>query len=135
MPGVGKDYEPRIELLKGVALITNHVDPVSVSDEKKLNDFYNDYTTTTTTTTNTTTSKDDDESELNYLKYFPRDLLPYNVEKRFEMLFKEQEKWRVEDLKVYLQPLVDDFGFVMSDLLSQYCRKGDDSLYYSIVKC
>lgn len=103
MPGVGKEYEPNISLLKGIAIGVKTVSPM-LQDRSNLS-----------------------ESDELYWKYFPNEALPLSVEEKFKMIFKEQSKWKSEDLLPYFEESQFD------ELLMRYTtrRDGDDaSVWY-----
>ena len=54
-------------------------------------------------------------------KYFSEDKLPTDLEKRFEVLFEEREKWTLDDLKPYVQRLATS-ELSETDLLLRHTR-------------
>jgi len=111
MPGVGILYEPKIELLKGVALIASNVDPETLEKSKKAMEY-------------SVTGKG--ESSLVHLKYFPRESLPLDAYERFKALFKEQSTWTLNDLEPYLETLVSFGEESVTDLLLKYTYAFED---------
>ncbi len=55
-------------------------------------------------------------------KYFETHQLPLEPEERFRDLFQEQGIWSLEDLKPYLQPLVEETNLTPAELLHQYAK-------------
>lgn len=98
MPGVGEAYEPNISALKGIAIAVKSISPV-LQDQSH--------------------EKHESTDEL-YLKYFPKEALPNSDEEKFNMVFKEQSKWKWEEL----QPYFDESKF--EELLLKYARRCED---------
>ena len=98
MPGVGKHYEPDVELLKGIAIEVTDVSPLVQKQ-------------TSRETTN------DEEQNVIYLKYFPKKSLPTLDEDKFAVLFKEKIKWKLDVMKSYFND--DNF----QSLLLKYARR------------
>lgn len=111
MPGVGKEYEPNVELLRGIAISTRTVNPIYKDDESKsLLDNDND--------------EDEGANSVLYWKYFPKEALPSLDGEKFKAMFKEQDRWRLEDLEPYFD------GQDLQSKLLEYTRhiegEGDD---------
>jgi len=90
MPGVGDEYEPKVELLRGVALVQSSSSPSSTSSPA----------------TAAAAALSASSSSV-VLKYFPRDALPLDATQRIAALFKERARWRLKDLEPYLEALVE----------------------------
>lgn len=112
MPGVGKEYEPNADLLRGIAISTAKINPV-----------YKDEQSTTLIDNDT----DEGANNALYWKYFPKEALPYLSCEKFKAIFKEQDRWKLEDLEPYL-----DKQNLESDLM-EYTRRIEDesnSIWY-----
>lgn len=59
------------------------------------------------------------QSSPNKWKYFPEEKLPADLDKRFDILFAEREKWALDDLKPYVQRLTTG-ELSETDLLLKY---------------
>ena len=89
MPGVGKEYEPNIDLLKGVAISVTSVSPIHDQNDNPSTTMIHD------------DADNNDKNEL-YWKYFPKELLPSSSDAdKFSAIFNEQEKWTLEELEQY----------------------------------
>ena len=115
MPGVGKEYEPSIDLLKGIAIgvSVSTVSPIDQADNNRVGgDSYN------------VGDNDDDDSNMKeaelYWKYFPKEALPSSDGEKFGVMFKEQDKWKLEDLKPYFN------NTKFKALLLKYTRRIED---------
>ena len=93
MPGVGDVYEPTLDLLKGVAI-------------QKSKSELKSSTLATLSLTSDATNRELNGLELKFLKYFPAKALPCHLQQRFDALFEEQSRWKIEDLVPYF----DEFG-------------------------
>jgi hypothetical protein len=110
MPGVGKEYEPTIGLLKGIAIITTSISPLLQVDKENM------------------TPDDDEQKEEPYWKYFPKESLPSTDAERFGAIFAEKEKWKLDVLKAYF----DEVN--LETLLLRYTRSFEDdegSVWYT----
>ena len=107
MPGVGKDYEPTVDLLSGIAISVSSISPIHRQDNGNDDD------------------DDGDEGGNNrlYWKYFPKESLPTSDdEKKFKIMFQEKEKWKMEELKPYFDDRLDA-------LLLKYTRRVEDNCF------
>ena len=106
MPGVGKPFEPSLDVLRGIALrselISNDISELSSSVFSKKNIHIN-------TTKSKSPSSKEETSQI-CLKYFPEQRLSLNAQSRFRALFQEKEQWELKELDPYLDPLVKGFG-------------------------
>ena len=97
MPGVGKEYEPTVELLSGIAISVSSISPMHRQDN----------------------DNDGDEEGNNklYWKYFPKESLPTSDDgKKFKIMFQQKEIWKMEEFKPYFDDCLDA-------LLLKYTRR------------
>jgi len=104
MPGVGAAYEPKLDIIRDLALTAKEVSPMdqeaptSIGLEAKVDDLV-------------------------YLKYFPRENLPITQDGRFKALFKERRKWKLDHLIPYVEDLVKKSSFkTVQELLVLYAK-------------
>ena len=77
MPGVGKEYEPSFDLLKGIAIEVTQISPIHRD------------------------GLEHSASENVFWKYFPKEALPVPDEDKFKVIFKEKIQWTFDELEPY----------------------------------
>jgi len=96
MPGTGVEYRPSMDLLKGVALRQRGVNDVGGKRKSTENKIY--------------------------LKYFPESKITMDIAKRFDVLFSENERWILEELEPYVNPLTKSVNFSQAEILLKFAR-------------
>lgn len=124
MPGVGALYEPKLGVIKDLALYVKDVSPLD-KDQHVPSSFG-------------TQAKGD---EVLYLKYFPRENLPSTQDDIFKVLFKERAKWKFDHLAPYIEDIVKKSLFkTVQELLVKYAKVApreeddEDGVDYYIAK-
>lgn len=104
MPGVGSLYEPKLTVLRGIAIETSDISPMVADVPLDM-------------------SERNDEGIPTYLKYFPRECLPSSPDGRFKALFKEKTTWTFDELMPYIEDLLDKSQFkTAQELLLNYTK-------------
>ena len=101
MPCVGESSKPSVDLLSGVALkrTKEELSPAVLRAMADKGDGEGD------------ASEDaDNDEEILYLTYLPEHRLSTSPDKRFDMLFKEKESWTLDEIKPYVNRLVEEDG-------------------------
>lgn len=101
MPGVGKEYEPSIDSLKGIAIEVTQINPIHWDH-----------------------GLEHSAGENVFWKYFPKEALPVPDEDKFKLIFKEKIQWTFDEL----EPYFDQTKFE-SLLLKYTTRHKDDNNY------
>jgi len=70
----------------------------------------------------------------NYLKFIPLEELSNEPKNRFDQLFKIKDRWRLEELNVFLEAILNE-EILMNGLLNKFCRRvGEKGLGYFVLK-
>ena len=121
MPGVGKSFEPSIDILGGVAL---HHESSSHMSDLSSSVFTNNPSSMTRIKSEKGNTK---EEIIKSLKYFPERKLPLDPKSRFQSLFREKEQWLSQELDPYMERLVgDESGTTKAELLLKYTCMVED---------
>ena len=108
MPGVGKAFEPSVEILTGVAL-HKEVSYQSIN------------LTSSDTKATVKSTKNKDDYLVKCLQYFPESKLPFDAKTRFNALFREKKQWQFHELEPYIECLVgDESNITKADLLLKF---------------
>ena len=102
MPCVGESSKPSVDLLSGVALkrTKEELSPAVLRAMADKGDGDGD----------ASEDADNDKEVTMYLTYLPEHRLSTSPEKRFDVLFKEKERWTLDEIKPYVNRLVEEGG-------------------------